>query len=509
MSNQSISGYQLQSTASSSLSSSKNSRNGTPAMAFNPQSSYPGAAVSQSPQGSISAVSHSKGGITNRAASSSSCSSSSVAGQPLLQLPRNQSNKEKPSNSDEFTNQNSETEVDAHLHILLPGTTRSTGSFYSPLTPYPAGISSLTIGYPMASQSYVPRPLRRDAVSPGMNTVLSPRPQIPQGSPCNRSHIHSYTAEKEHNEALHDNRDTYYQHPYEDVATDEYAEASSGQALRPSQQHIYHQHGLLNDSVSTDANGGVYSKGDEDDDEQLSLDEGHSGGANNGVGGLFRSCNQHGNLSRTNDPRVRSHQQSWPVPTEGRHRLGDPVPGSFMSPNQSGPRGLLSQLDFLDHRNDGTRVISDMDDADSEFSISAFRRDDIQIPNHTRLSNGFTVRGPSIPQHTRNAEGAYTASSSEFGTDVRSNDGTCDESDASSLPEAGCDLVQLAQLDISGRPNPLLNDLARQQASSRRWLSPMLNETKPQRLPQTSLCEPGMGYSVRQSYARAEGPQPH
>ncbi|CAH8655509.1 unnamed protein product [Dicrocoelium dendriticum] len=506
ISNQSIAGYQQQSTASSSLSSSKNSRNGTLALASNPQSSFPGVTVAQSPQGSISALGHSKGGVKNRTASSSSCSSSSMAGQPLLQLPRNQNNQGKPSNSDEFTNQNSETEVDAHLHTHLSGVTRSTGPFYSPVALYPPGISPLTGGYPLASQSCMSRPLRRDTVSPVMNTVLNPRLH---GSPCNRSHLHHVIAEKEQIQV--DNRETYYQHPYEDVATDEYAEASNGRALQPSQQHIYHQHGLLNDGVPTDSNGCIYSKGEEDDDELLSLDEGHpGGGANNGVREFFRSYASHGNCPRTNDLRVRSHHPSWPVTTEeGRYKLDDTMPGGFMLPIQSGPRGFLNQQpDSLDHRNDGTRLISDGDDAGSEFSISAFRRDDIRIPTHNRSSDGFGLRSLALSHHSRHTGEARTASSSEFGTEVRSTDGTCDESDASSLPEAGCDLVQLAQLEISGRPNPLLNDLARQQASSRRWLSPTLSESKQPRIPQSSLYEPGMGYSSCQPYVRTEKQPP-
>lgn len=114
--------------------------------------------------------------------------------------------------------------------------------------------------------------------------------------------------------------------------------------------------------------------------------------------------------------------------------------------------------------------MTDAEDAESEFSLSAFRRDDIRLPLYalgsiTGPTNGS--RGALKSGHLRQQDNtrASIRGSSELGTEIRSNDGTCDESDASSLPEAGCDLVQLAQLDVSGRPNPLLNDLARQQVS--------------------------------------------
>ncbi|CAH8866096.1 unnamed protein product [Trichobilharzia szidati] len=128
-------------------------------------------------------------------------------------------------------------------------------------------------------------------------------------------------------------------------------------------------------------------------------------------------------------------------------------------------------------------------DVGSDFSLSAFRRDDICHPsslanrtiNNTNNTNKHQYLSPESQQlnthqllglsSSKTLDQHHHHNSSDIGIDVRSNDGTCDESDASSLPEQGCDLIHLAQLGISGRPNPLLNDLARQQAGQKKLTS--------------------------------------
>ncbi|CAH8591542.1 unnamed protein product [Schistosoma mattheei] len=127
-------------------------------------------------------------------------------------------------------------------------------------------------------------------------------------------------------------------------------------------------------------------------------------------------------------------------------------------------------------------LLNDIDDVGSDFSLSAFRRsDDIcgpsslsnRIFNNNNGNNNDLIMNNLLPssQTTQLQHNNYQQQSTEHHSssdiagmmDVRSNDGTCDESDASSLPEQGCDLMHLAQLRISARPNPLLNDLAKQQ----------------------------------------------
>lgn len=85
MSNQSIA-YQQQSTASSSLNSSKNSRIGAPSTNYPQQPQCAGIPMHHPPPPQHTppngVLVGAKQGIANRAASSSSCSSSSMAGQP-------------------------------------------------------------------------------------------------------------------------------------------------------------------------------------------------------------------------------------------------------------------------------------------------------------------------------------------------------------------------------------------------------------------------------------------
>ncbi|KAF8572262.1 hypothetical protein P879_00679, partial [Paragonimus westermani] len=468
MSNPSLS-YQQQSTASSSLGSSKNSRIGTPAMTpFNPQPSlFPvSSSTTHSPHGSSFGVGNAKTGVSNRAASSSSCSSSSMAGQPVTPF---------GGRSHGLVNVNKAPNTGELLHLLI--------------------ISA----YITVESNQVHPGSRRHKLT----TSLIPRTQsnIGHGSPTNPSQIHPRNPIPVIYHASADNGDTHYQHPYEDVANDEYADASNGNVnLQHSQHnHIYHQHGLL--SEPGESNGCAYTKGaDDDDEERLSLDEGHHtglvpstlAGMMPGPGPLFldRFDPVH-NYPRPQDPRLGSAQM-W----------SESIGGGFRKPEQRimtthlgpGTRRLSptvghgTQLVCTDQSINATQSSSShdaTDDACSEFSLSAFRRDDIRIPygghpptsTAARSSSNMLASGHEGGRKQNHHSRVQPASVSDMGsvTEVHSNDGTCDESDTSSLPEASCDLVQLAQLDVSaGRPNPLLNDLARQQVSgARRWISPL------------------------------------
>ncbi|VDP57345.1 unnamed protein product, partial [Schistosoma curassoni] len=280
------------------------------------------------------------------------------------------------------------------------------------------------------------------------------------------------------------NLELYYQHPYEDVATDDYAETNSQlnctslqqnqsfnqsllshypqkqfqsylsptepslpplpPTLTPTQQHIYHQHDgcgplLLPPPISTSSL--LY---------------------NNEVNNRFvhhrMNNNNINNKYRIND------NPSVIYPSEQMNSAKDGVVG------MAGSSGITHPL------------LNDIDDVGSDFSLSAFRRsDDIcgpsslsnRIFNNNNGNNNDLIMNNLLPssQTTQLQHNNYQQQSTEHHSssdiagmmDVRSNDGTCDESDASSLPEQGCDLMHLAQLRISARPNPLLNDLAKQQ----------------------------------------------
>ncbi|KAA3679294.1 uncharacterized protein DEA37_0005931 [Paragonimus westermani] len=524
MSNPSLS-YQQQSTASSSLGSSKNSRIGTPSMTpFNPQPSlFPvSSSTTHSPHGSSFGVGNAKTGVSNKAASSSSCSSSSMAGQPVTPFSGRSHglvNVNKAPNTDDFAGQHSETEVDAHLHIQVGGVSRSIGPLYRPISPNsnpPIAFQTVcsppppTGAYPLMTQPYhftrqhPASVARRDGFP--ISTSLIPRTQsnIGHGSPTNPSQIHSRNPIPVVYHASADNGDTHYQHPYEDVANDEYADASNGNVnLQQSQHnHIYHQHGLLSEPV--ESNGCAYTKGaDDDDEERLSLDEGHHtglvpstlAGMMPGPGPLFLDrfdpVTPVHNYPRPQDPRLGSAQM-WPESIGGGFRKPEQrIMTTHLGPGTrrlSPTVGHGTQLVCTDPSINATQSSSShdaTDDACSEFSLSAFRRDDIRIPygghppasTAARSSSNVLASGHEGGRKQNHHSRVQPASASDMGsvTEVHSNDGTCDESDTSSLPEASCDLVQLAQLDVSaGRPNPLLNDLARQQVSgARRWISPL------------------------------------
>ncbi|TPP58277.1 28S ribosomal protein S5 mitochondrial [Fasciola gigantica] len=505
MSNTSIA-YQQQSTASSSLGSSKNSRIGTPAPTI-PNSQTPFLTGTQSPHGSALGVGNVKSGITNRAASSSSCSSSSVAGHnqalPKSILPSSKSG------PDEFPNQHSEPEVDAHLHLAPVS---RIGPFYSGLGVGPAGLvvnTGITMMTPTSTTSYTVGPTPSHFLLPPPPPSLPPQPPLPpvhpgsvRRDPYPSRFPGSFFTEDSLGLTNQTNRqptrpmptghgpmgfsvtndpnDTYYQHPYEEVATDDYAEANNHHLHTDSvypNNHIYHQHGLpmLNNGTNGSlVDGCIYEKGEGDDEERLSLDEGH-------MGSLGPSP-----LVTRYDPSSSTSQASQMLSNYPHLIAQDPRSGGPQSLRWLDASGLgvntgkhnAAASDSANRRDSkSTCGMTDAEDAESEFSLSAFRRDDIRLPSYalgsiTGPTNGSRSALKSGHLRQLNAQDNTRASirgSSELGTDIRSNDGTCDESDTSSLPEAGCDLVQLAQLDVSGRPNPLLNDLARQQANSRRW----------------------------------------
>ncbi|TGZ70463.1 hypothetical protein CRM22_003181 [Opisthorchis felineus] len=497
MSNPSLA-YQQQSTASSSLGSSKNSRMGTPAMIFAAQPTAFLNASSHSPHSSSLAVGNLKTGVTNQAASSSS--SSSMAGQPSPFQRITQNLSSKPVTSEELAGQHSETEVDAHLHQAAANG-RPSGAFFTSipqnplipnaLQPFKQVSPASTASYTVIPTAYLQRPNPGFAFREGLPILEStksskrPAPHAGQNYAAGLTPVHRTSANpiSHHVASLDavstDHRDAYYQHPYEEVATDDYAETpSSGRPGMHHVQHIYHQHGIPSDPI--DVNGCVYTKGDEDEDEErLSLDEGCSNA--NGIGspaslpGRYDPITQQhasSNYPRVHDSRlirpIQQHQTQW---FDGFRNTDAsfPVPASSRVPT-------MTQFPGVDSNSVGitkTSTLSDLDDAGSEFSISAFRRDDIRIPCHQpRTAIGIGTLHDLAKPHAKLHSSALTPGSADFGVDVRSNDGTCDESDASSLPEAGCDLVQLAQLDVSGRLNPLLSGLARQQPTARTWVPP-------------------------------------
>lgn len=96
------------------------------------------------------------------------------------------------------------------------------------------------------------------------------------------------------------------------------------------------------------------------------------------------------------------------------------------------------------------------DDIASEVSISAYCR--VPHTTNSKLLNDQVAR-LNAPI---SCLGSDRFSSTCF--DGASNDGTIEGSDTSSLPDAHCDLLNLAQLGIGPtRPNPMLNHLVRGQ----------------------------------------------
>lgn len=93
--------------------------------------------------------------------------------------------------------------------------------------------------------------------------------------------------------------------------------------------------------------------------------------------------------------------------------------------------------------------------SDSDFSLSTSVKKSPTL-GHTVdwLSSGNSSQTGGLGNHVS----ATVAATAHQWLDVA-------ESDASSLPDASCDLVHLAQLSHAARMNPNLSDLARQQVS--------------------------------------------
>uniref|UniRef100_A0A3Q0KL92 Putative adam (A disintegrin and metalloprotease) n=1 Tax=Schistosoma mansoni TaxID=6183 RepID=A0A3Q0KL92_SCHMA len=394
------------------------------------------------------------------------------------------------------------------------------------------------------------------------------------------------------------NLELYYQHPYEDVATDDYAETNSQlnctslqqnqsfnqsllsyypqkqfqsylspteptppplpPTLTSAQQHIYHQHDgcspLLLPPVSTNSllynnevnNRFGYSRTTTlDEDDKLSLDEDsemmhftnsqmNNNNNNNAVNvtmtttttnAITTTATNISNVNNNNNTHLSSMFNPYTVAfinnspsnyiqsnpshhttlshfnpsysvwntndsVHHHHHTNNNINKSYRINDNS---AIIYPSDQMNNANDGVAgitgssgsthpLLTDIDDVGSDFSLSAFRRND-DICGSSSLSNRMLnnnnndlIMNKLLPssQTTQLQHNNYQIiqqqstehhSSSDIAgmMDVRSNDGTCDESDASSLPEQGCDLMHLAQLRISARPNPLLNDLAKQQ----------------------------------------------
>ncbi|VDL94183.1 unnamed protein product [Schistocephalus solidus] len=143
------------------------------------------------------------------------------------------------------------------------------------------------------------------------------------------------------------------------------------------------------------------------------------------------------------------------------------------------PQGayLLKDSDGLRRKNSNPNYATQITypESDSDFSVSAFNHEkSAQQPQQQALFDCPTEwpakpTNPGLPAsshfqpHNNNANGILRAEDGNSCNEWQSNDGTCAESDASSLPDASCDLVQLAQLTQASRTNPNLSDLARQQ----------------------------------------------
>ncbi|TNN06353.1 Disintegrin and metalloproteinase domain-containing protein, partial [Schistosoma japonicum] len=562
-----------------------------------------------SPNDALGIVSNS----INRTTSSSSCSSSNnnnssnVNVMPLHQpqsptmkqqhfsIQTNCSNQMK-FNSDEFAGQHSEPEVDAHLnsqtndHQCVTHNLKTDPSQYHHHQHYnpfylPTSTALSSSKQPVDSQSQLITHL-----PPHRQHQQQTRSSIRNNNSNNNkpSSLQLFTSAElincgvsmTSNRSVHDsnlqmmdfnnnstnntqggNFESYYQHPYEDVATDDYAETNSQlnsssllqqhhfnqssllqhkhqQQYRshlsptepstltplqqPTQQHIYHQHGgmfvlpasTVGSSLGSEVNNNGFSylrtrngtvTTSVDEDDKLSLDEGNGMMTNNTNSINTASTNNNSNnnthinilnpytvafinspsnyIQSNNALHVTSHfNPSYPI-----WNANDSV-HNFSNNNNNNNQYRINDHSSMIYPSGQMypSLLADIDDVGSDFSLSAFRRDDMYHPAYPKpLSNQIVsnndndlvlnklLTSPSsqttqlqnnyhtVQQQQQPTE--HRSSSDITGIDVRSNDGTCDESDASSLPEQGCDLMHLAQLRISARPNPLLNDLAKQQ----------------------------------------------
>ncbi|KAK4467753.1 hypothetical protein MN116_008683 [Schistosoma mekongi] len=614
---------QLQQSLPPPLTNSSSSMSNANQQSNSTNSSLSSSKTSRSNSGGCSTIVSINNSI-NRTTSSSSCSSSNnnnssnVNVMPLHQpqspamkqqhfgIQTNNSDQTK-FNSDEFAGQHSEPEVDAHLNsqtsdhpcvtyklktdpsqyhhhqhynpFCLPTSTTLSSAKHSYAQPVDSQSQLITHLPPHRQHQQQPRSSIRNSNNSNNNKPSSLQLfTSPELTNCgvsmasNRSvHDPNLPMMDSNNNTQGENFESYYQHPYEDVATDDYAEANSqlnsssllqqhhfNQSLllqhkhqqryrshlsptepstltplqQSTQQHIYHQHGgmfllpasTVGNSLGSEVNnsgfsylrtgsGAVTTSVDEDD--KLSLDEGNGMMTNNTNSINTTSTNNNSNnnthvnilnpytVAFINSPsnyiqsntglHVTSHfNPSYPI-----WNANDSVRNCSINNNNNN-----SQYRIHDHSSmiypSGQMVggssgsthplLADIDDVGSDFSLSAFRRDDICHPAYpTSLSNRILsnndndliisklLTSPSsqttqlqnnyhtVQQQLQPTE--HHSSSDITGIDVRSNDGTCDESDASSLPEQGCDLIHLAQLRISARPNPLLNDLAKQQVN--------------------------------------------
>ncbi|CAH8627974.1 unnamed protein product [Heterobilharzia americana] len=476
------------------------------------------------------------------------------------------------SKTNEFTGQHSEPEVDAHLmnniSSLNTNEQQSLGNklsinpnmnnshvnpIYQPMNTAYSSSSCIQHSYGQSLDSqpvqHQPKlPIRSDKPN-SLQLFTSSQINNPGVNMTNNRLVYDGTHQIEYTTAtttttnnnmnnVHDNFESYYQHPYEEVATDDYAETNSQMnslqhqqypfqyhhhqshlsptepTLTPSQQHIYHQHGgggviMLPTSINSlrstnDTDGfGYITRGIDnpggDDDENLSLDEGNnnnstSGNSNPQCGNIF---NPYPTMAFMNTPSNYIQSNTNAVTNNIPSNFNPSFPiwsGNDASVNrfQMNPDNLSSILHTTNASNSSSRqmvdgvgiigsggsthppLLADLDDIGSDFSLSAFRCDQIinnngdliTTTNTTATTTTTPTRSSLLHNHLLKPSNHH--SSSDIGIDVHSNDGTCDESDASSLPEQGYDLIHLAQLVISTRPNPLLNDLARQQASSKK-----------------------------------------
>ncbi|CAH8866105.1 unnamed protein product, partial [Trichobilharzia szidati] len=564
----------------------------------------------------------------NRTTSSSSCSSSLnnnlniIQPQSLSMRQQQQQqrygavNNSSKFSSEEFTGQHSEPEADAHLLHISSGlntneqqslvnnkllqtypTTNNNNSSNNGNTKFSSNVVQHAYCQSLDShqqpQQQQNPPIHNDKQPNSLQLFTSPqilnrninmpnyRPVYESNHPIEYNMMTNNT--QNHNHNIQDNFESYYQHPYEEVATDDYSEMNSQMnplhhhqqqqqvllqhhqqypshlspstesTMIPTQQHIYHQHGTLLVPTSTDSLGGndgingcftggyipqrgrndnTGGCGAGDDEEKLSLDEGngimsfthppHTTNNNNNISSIGN--NNPGNLfnpytmtfmpnpSSSSSTYIQSkagsaagHHQSQFNPTypiwsgnataaagaaasNNQENSTSSLSSSMLYPPPAPPLSSGHMVGAGGGSGGSTHpLLGDLDDVGSDFSLSAFRRDDICHPsslanrtiNNTNKNQYLSPESQQMNTHQLLGLSSsktldqhhHHHNSSDIGIDVRSNDGTCDESDASSLPEQGCDLIHLAQLGISGRPNPLLNDLARQQAGQKKLTS--------------------------------------
>ncbi|KAL7055176.1 hypothetical protein AAHC03_024459 [Spirometra sp. Aus1] len=132
---------------------------------------------------------------------------------------------------------------------------------------------------------------------------------------------------------------------------------------------------------------------------------------------------------------------------------------------------LLKDSDGLRRKNSNPNYGTQMTypESDSDFSVSAFNHEKNAKNQQQQQQSLFDSPHDWHTKPTNSAnpilrmEDKTTNEDGNSYNEWQSNDGTCAESDASSLPDASCDLVQLAQLTQASRTNPNLSDLARQQ----------------------------------------------